>query len=391
MKIAIVHDNLVCKGGAEQVTLSLHTAFPDAPIYTLSYDADHTYSQFKDCVIKTSWFGRMIKSEKNVKRFYFPLGILAMMQLNLSEYDVVIQSTTHCAKYIKTTPGSLVITYCHNPFRLVWSTESYEKVLKSNLVKKMMYKAVISILKKVDIEFAKKTNWFITNSKEVLGRIKTAYNPSQNISVINPSVKCSNFYVSHKSGDYFLVVSRFETYKKVDLVIDAFNDMPDKKLVVVGKGSRESEIKKNAGPNITFLEGLNAGKLAQTYAACKALIFPQLEDYGITPLEANASGRPVIAYGKGGILETMIAYTNDSLKATAVFFDEQNKESLINAVLTFEKLTFDPLFIRAHAESFDETAFVQRIRSFVINKYNLNKGEVQFTANADTNISQIGL
>jgi len=369
MKIAIVHDNLVCKGGAEQVALSFHNAFPDAPVFTLTYDANNTYPEFKECRVKTSWFGRFIKSEKNLKRYYFPFGIMAMQQLDVSGYDIVLQSTTHCAKYIKTDPDALIITYCHNPFRLVWSTESYEKVMNAGSVKKILYKKVIDILRDIDRTFASKTNWFITNSKEVVPRIQNAYHPKNEITVINPSVKCENFYVADAIGDYFLVVSRFESYKKIDLVVDAFNEMPDKKLVIVGKGSRENEIKLSAGPNITFLNGLNVQDLAKVYANCKAFIFPQLEDYGITPLEANASGRPVIAYGKGGILETMLPYKDDALKATAIFFDEQTKEALKEAVGTFETLTFDPAFIRSHAESFDEGSFVNKIRSFVMNKY----------------------
>lgn len=374
MKIAIVHDNLVCKGGAEQVALSFHNAFPDAPVYTLSYDSQNTYPEFKDCEVKTSWFGKLIQSEKNCKRFYFPFGIMAMQQLDVSGYDVVLQSTTHCAKYIKTDPGAMIITYCHNPFRLVWSTESYEKVFASGPIKKFVYQKVISFLKGVDKAFADKTTWFITNSREVLPRIKAAYQPKNEITIINPSVKCSNFFLSENEGGYYLIVSRFESYKKVDMVIDAFKDMADKKLVIVGKGSREAEIKKNAGANVTFLSGLSSEELAGVYSNCKAFVFPQLEDYGITPLEANASGRPVIAYGKGGVLETMIPYETDSMRSTAVFFDEQTKESLKMAVHKFETLTFDPEFIRSHAETFDEGAFVSKIRSFVVKKYLSAKG-----------------
>ncbi|AMR33517.1 hypothetical protein A0256_19865 [Mucilaginibacter sp. PAMC 26640] len=371
MKIAIVHDNLVCKGGAEQVALSFHNAFPEAPVYTLSYDSENTYPEFKDCEVKTSWFGKIIHSEKNCKRFYFPLGILAMQQLDVTGYDIILQSTTHCAKYIKTSPKALIITYCHNPFRLVWSTESYEKVFNAGFLKKFVYTKILTFLKGVDKGFADKTSWFITNSREVLPRIKAAYQPKNEVAIINPSVKCDNFFLSGKDGEYYLVVSRFEPYKKVDMVVDTFIAMPGKKLVVVGKGTMEGEIKKKSGPNITFLSGLNSEELAGVYANCKAFIFPQLEDYGITPLEANASGRPVIAYGKGGVTETMIPYEGDSLKSTAVFFEEQTKESLTNAINKFETLEFDAKFIRSHAESFDEGAFVSKIKQFVLKKYEL--------------------
>jgi glycosyltransferase involved in cell wall biosynthesis len=374
MKIAIVHDDLVRKGGAEQVALSFHNAFPKAPIYTLTYDPDNTYPEFKDCDIRTSMFGRMIRSEKNMKRFFFPLGVLAMQRLDLNGYDVILQSTTHCAKYVKIDANAIVITYCHNPFRLVWSTESYDKVNHAGMLEKNVIKKVIAVLKEIDINSAKRTDWFITNAREVVQRIRRAYTPLRPVAVINPPVKCRNFYVSNSLSDYFLVVSRFETYKKVDLVIDAFNDMPDRKLVIVGKGSREKEIKGHAGGNITFLSDLGVDDLARLYANCKAFIFPQHEDYGITPLEANSSGRPVIAYGKGGVLDTMIPYDKDSLKSTAVFFEHQTKESLKEAIELFEELEFDPAFIRAHAETFDESCFIEKIQAFVVSKYREHKG-----------------
>ena len=374
MKIAIVHDDLVRKGGAEQVALSFHNAFPWAPIYTLAYDPDNTYPEFGDCDIRTSMFGRVIRSERNMKLLFFPLGVLAMQRLDLSGYDVILQSTTHCAKYIKTDANALVITYCHNPFRLVWSTESYDKVNNAGQLQKDIIKRVIAFLKEIDINSAKRTDWFITNAQEIVGRIKQAYHPSKPITVINPPVKCKNFYVSNSLSDYYLVVSRFETYKKVDLVIEAFNEMPDKKLVIVGKGSREKEIKRIAGGNITFLSNLGVDDLARLYANCKALIFPQHEDYGITPLEANSSGRPVIAYGKGGVLDTMIPYDKDSLKSTAIFFEHQTKEALTKAVELFEALDFDPAFIRAHAETFDESRFIEKIKAFVESKYREHKG-----------------
>lgn len=371
MKIAIVQDELVRRGGAEQVTLSFHKAFPDAPIYTLSYNPENTYPEFKTCDIKTSWFGKYIKHEDNVKRLFFPLGIIAMKQLYLKGYDVVLQSTTHCAKYVKTTPGTLVITYCHTPFRLAWRPDSYEQVREAGFLKKKLYNAVTGILRKVDRASAAKSDWFLTNALGVVPRIKKAYNPEKDVTVINPPVKCRNFYVSESPGDYYLVVSRFEPYKKVDLAVQAFNRLPEKKLIIVGKGSMESSLKKMAGDNITFLSGVSTAELSRLYAECKALIFPQLEDYGITPLEANASGRPVIAYGEGGVNDTMIPLNGDPAKATSVFFKEQTVDALLKAIRRFEELTFDPVFIRSHAESFDEQQFVDKIKAFVADKYQM--------------------
>lgn len=369
MKIAIVQDELVRKGGAEQVVLSFQAAFPDAPIYTLSYNPEGTFPEFKKSKVKTSWLGWLFKKEANLRRFFFPLGVWAMRSLRVSGYDVVLLSTTHCAKYINVDKNTLVLTYCHTPFRLAWQPNSYEDVANSNILMKALYNIVVKLLRRRERISAVRTDWFITNSREVVPRIKAAYNPQHAVSVINPPVKCKHFYVSEKIGDYYLVVSRFESYKKVDLVIDAFNQMPGKKLLVVGRGSMEAELREMAGPNITIVTGLDTPSLAKAFSEAKALIFPQLEDYGITPLEANASGRPVIAYGFGGINDTMIPYKTDAAKSTALFFFEQTVPHLVHAVNQFEKLAFDPTFIRKHAESFDETVFVDKIRKFVADKY----------------------
>jgi glycosyltransferase involved in cell wall biosynthesis len=242
-------------------------------------------------------------------------------------------------------------------------------VAEAGFFKRKLYDAVIGIMKKVDRRSAHNTDWFITNAKEVVKRIQKAYQPKNEITVINPPVKCANFFVSQQIDDYYLVVSRFEPYKRVDLVIDAFNIIKNKNLVIVGRGSMAAELKKKAGKNVKFLQGLDAEELANVFSRCRALIFPQLEDYGITPLEANASGRPVIAFGKGGVLDTMIPVAEDPKKATAVFFNEQTTQALIQAIHRFETLEFDPGFIRNHAEKYDEDIFVNKIRDFVFQKF----------------------
>lgn len=370
MKIAIVHDELVRHGGAEQVLLSFSKAFPDAPIFTISYNPETTYSELKTCTIKTSWFGKFIKDPVNLKRFFFPLGVLAMEQLSVEGYDIVLMSTTHCAKYVKVDPAAVVIAYCHTPFRIAWRPETYEEIAKAGILKRKLFNWIIDRLRKIDRRHAKRVDWFITNSREVVPRILAAYEPMNKVTVINPPVKCTNFYLCDNVEEYYLVVSRFEPYKKVDLVINVFNSLPHLKLVIVGKGSMEDELKKMAGKNIKFLSGLAHNELAAVYAKCKAFIFPQLEDYGITPLEANASGRPVIAFGRGGVLDTMIPVTgNITKKATAVFFAEQTVESLKKAILKFDTLEFDSQFIRRHAEEFDENVFINKIRHFISSTY----------------------
>ncbi|NTE05566.1 glycosyltransferase family 4 protein [Agrobacterium tumefaciens] len=375
MKIAIVQDELVRKGGAEQVVISFQNAFPDAPIYTLCYNEKTTYPNFKKSRVITSWFGKFIKDDINLKRFFYPLGVWAMKSLHLKGYDVVLLSTTHCAKYVKIDDKTLVITYCHTPFRLVYRPSSYVEIAHAKKLKSLLYKFIINRLRSIDQKSAKRTNYFITNATEVVPRIKDAYNPKREVTVINPPVKCANFYVSEQIDNYYLVVSRFEPYKKVDLVIRAFNKLSDRNLIIIGQGSMYKDLKVLANSNISFLEGLNAEDLADKFSKCRALIFPQHEDYGITPLEANASGRPVIAYGAGGVLDTMLPYKNVPGRATAVFFKNQTVDSLIDAVEEFEKLNFNPEFIREHAENFDEIVFINKIREFVINKYEIHKNE----------------
>jgi glycosyltransferase involved in cell wall biosynthesis len=369
MKIAIVHDELMRRGGAEQVVLCFHKAFPEATIYTIAYQPEATYPEFKNCNIKTSWFNKIVKNEKLMKILFFPLGVIAMKQLDVTGFDVVLMSSTYCAKYVKLSPHTVVFNYCHSPFRLAWYPESYAEFLNAKGIKKIAYNLIIGMLQKIDFKAAQRTNYFMTNANEVVHRIKDKYQFNEKIPVIKPSAAIENFYISNEVKDYFLVVCRLEFYKKVDLVIEAFNQL-GLPLIVVGKGSKEQELKAIAKSNITFKNGLSANELSKLYAECKGLVFPQVEDYGITPLEAAASGRPVIAFGKGGVLETMIPYKNNASVATALFFDEQTPESLIEAIHKFNSLEFDSKFIRTHAEKFRSEVFIDQIKTYIFKKIN---------------------
>ena len=370
MKIAIVHDELVRRGGAEQVTLLMHRAFPEAPIYTSCYNPQNTYAEFENCDIKVSKLSRFAKDEDRLKKLFYPFGIWAMRNINLKQYDVVFISTTTGAKFVTTSSKSLFIAFCHYPFRLAWFPEQYEQVTKSEGLKKLLYRIVVSRLKRLDYKAASKIDWFITNTPHIKSLIENCYNPQNPIAVIPASIPCSNFHVEpNPTEDYYLLISRIESYKKVDIVIDAFNKMPNKRVIIVGKGSQKKDFIKVANSNIEFREGLSKEEIAQLYSNCKAFIFPQQEDYGLTPIEANASGRPVIAYGKGGVTYTTISYTTDSKKATAVYFEEQTSECLMKAIKLSETLDFDPNFIRKHAEQFDEQHFINSIQNFIKEKF----------------------
>jgi glycosyltransferase involved in cell wall biosynthesis len=367
MKVAIVQDELIRRAGGERIGLCFHYAFPEAPIYTIAYNENDTFKEFEECDVRTSWFNKLVKNESDLRKLFFPLGIIAMKMLDLTQYDVVIQSGTHCSKYVKVSKNAVVITYCYTPFRLAWNPKSYLEYLSSKGLKRLAYDITVNILKKIDKQAAKRTNFFIGMTKETIERIRVSYDVKNAIKIIPPPVNVNTFSVSETKGDYYFLLSRLEYYKKVDLVIDVFNKT-GKKLVIVGKGSQEKDLKEMAGPNIKFFKGLPYKEVAKLYSECKAFLMPQHEDYGITPLEANASGRPVIAFAQGGVLETMVPFTGDSKKCTGVFFNEQTEQSLINAIEQFETLDFDPQFIREHSEKFDEAIFINKIKDFVLEK-----------------------
>jgi glycosyltransferase involved in cell wall biosynthesis len=229
---------------------------------------------------------------------------------------------------------------------------------------------MIASLKHIDFRAAQRADFYIANTSETSQKIKDIYNFKEDIAIIYPPVVAANFEVTGTVGDYYLMVTRLEYYKRVDIAIEAFNQLGFK-LIIVGKGTKETELKKTAKDNITFKSGLSKAELNELYAGCKALVFPQYEDFGITPLEANAAGRPVVAFGQGGVLNTMIPYKGNPKDSTAIFFNTQEPESLMQAINLMENLYlhFDPYFIRNNALRFDESNFIAAIRSFVQHKY----------------------
>jgi glycosyltransferase involved in cell wall biosynthesis len=371
MKIALIHDHITCKAGGERVALAFHKAFPKAPIYTLAYDKEAAFDEFKECDIRTSWLQKITKKEAIVKKLFFPLGIIAMRtSFYLDEYDIVLISGTHCGKYVRFSEKTIVINYCFTPFRLAWVPESYAEFNNSTGIKKNLFKIIINRLKANDLKHAKRVNFFLAMTNETRDRIQNCYQPISKISIINPPVNNINKYsISEENKEYYLLVSRLEFYKKVDLVIDAFN-LLNFPLIIVGNGSKEKELKRLAKSNIIFKKNISDYELAELYKKSKAFVFPQHEDYGLTALEANSCGIPVIAFNKGGILDTQIPYSDSYDKCTALLFHEQNVESLSEKVIEFEKnkMLFDKKFIRKHAELFSEERFISQIQEFIKGK-----------------------
>lgn len=356
MKVALVHDHLNQLGGAERVLKVFCEMFPESKVHTLIYDAENTNHLFDDYQIIQSFISKFPFAKKKF-RWYLPMMVPATESYNLSGYDVVLSDSSGLAKGVITPPKTLHVCYCHTPTRYLWSDHNLiiDKFEKIKLVGRLsqLYRSYLRVW---DRQAADRVDKFIANSKFVARRIKKYY--QRDSVVINPPVNVDRFKVSNEIGDYYLIISRLRPYKKVDLAIQAFNKL-GLPLYIIGRGEEEERLKKMAGPHIKFL-GTVSDKEARNYLShCRAFIHPQEEDFGITPVESMASGRPVIAFGSGGALETVIN------GKTGVHFDEQSWEALADTVIHFKLDQFNPQEIRHHAEQFDVPHFKKRITDFI--------------------------
>jgi len=358
MKIAIVHDWLTNMGGAERVILAFHEIFPDAPIYTSVYNPDKLPEEFRKMDIRTSFIQKLPRA-KTKYNMYLPLMPTAFEQFDLSEYDVVLSSSSSCAKGVITRADTLHICYCHTPMRYAWD---FYHEYKQNAPKwqKKFIPFLMNYIRMWDRLTADRVDYFIANSNAVARRIKKHYR--RDAVVINPPVNVDFYTPKDEDEDYFLIVSRLVEYKRIDIAIEAFNDL-GLPLIIIGDGPEKSKLQSLAKSNIKFLGRLPDEEVKEYYAKCRAFIFPGEEDFGITPLEAQACGRPVIAFGKGGVLDSVI----DGV--TGIYFKEQTKESLCEAVIKFNNKSFDKNIIRKSAERFDVKNFKTKIYNFILEKY----------------------
>jgi glycosyltransferase involved in cell wall biosynthesis len=358
MKIALVHDYLVQYGGAERVLEAFSEIWPQAPIYTLLYDQKVMHGRFSKKVIRTSFLQKIPFAKKH-HRIFPPVMMLAIEQFNLDYYDVVLSDSSSFAKNIITTPNTLHISYCHTPMRYGWDDCQYytQEYSFPNIVK-MISPILMNYIRMWDWQATNGVDKFIANSKFVQGRIKKYYNRKS--IVINPPVEIGEFYITPKEKieDYFLLVGRMMKYKKMDLVIRAFNKLR-LPLKVVGRGVEFKNLQKIAGPTIEFLGRVSDEELKQIYSQAQAFIFPQEEDFGIVAIEALASGRPVIAYRAGDVEE------NIENEKTGVFFNEQTEESVIKAIEKFQTIKFDSEYIRKQALRFEKEQFKKNIKKAV--------------------------
>jgi glycosyltransferase involved in cell wall biosynthesis len=367
MKIALVHDALVNRGGAERVFQIFCEMFPEAAIYTAVYLPDKTLPFFKSRTVKTTPLQRIVRNENQLK-LLFPLANYFMQQMRLDPCDIILSSSTFCGKYVNAEHHSngqrptRNFCYCYTPFRLIWHPESY--IINNNYQMEIkLAKPFFSLFKKWDYLAAQRVHQFIAMTDETRGRILSIY--KKDSLVVSPPIDTSMFFPGSGPGDYFLLVSRLEPYKKVDLVIRAFNEL-QLPLIIVGTGTLLNQFQALAKKNIQFLHSISDEELLRIYQGSLAVVFPQQEDYGLVPLEANACGKAVICYGVGGVETTMIPYSDKTQHdATALFFYEQSVESVKQAIRRFLRLKFNREALISNAQRFNKEQFCNKINSIL--------------------------
>ena len=375
MKVALVHDYLNQMGGAERVVMAFHEMFPDAPLYTSIYDPKRVDPAFQKMDIRTSFMQKfpLVTSHHQP---YLPFYPYAMERLDLRGYDLVLSSSSAFAKGVITRPETMHICYCHTPMRWCWNYNEYVEREHLGKVARAALPFLITRMRSWDQTSSMRVDHFIANSPVVAERIRKYYR--REAVVIPPPVEASRFsFDPHaQPEDYFLILSRLIPYKRVDLAIEACNRL-QLPLVVIGSGRDLDRLKKLAGPTIRFMGRLSDEEVCYYLAHCRAFLFPGEEDFGITPLEAQASGRPVIAYGAGGALASVVE------GVTGEFFKKQAAESLAEVLTTFDEQKYDPQAIRNHALEFDMPRFRRRILQFIEAKMSEGKPKELRTPTSD--------
>lgn len=376
-KIAVVHEWLVDYSGSEKVVEQILNTYPDSDLFSLVEFLPDSLKYFiHNKKVQTSFIQKLPFSKRKYRN-YLPLMPLAVEQLDVSSFDLVLSSNHAVSKGVITNSNQLHICYCHSPIRYAW--DLYFQYLKEAKLEKglkaFLAKLILHYIRIWDFGAAKRVDHFIANSHYIAKRIKKVY--QRESTVIYPPVAINNFSCESAKEDYYLTASRMVPYKKIDLIVRAFSKMPDKRLIVIGDGPDFRKVKKVAGKNIELLGFQTFDELKKYMEKAKAFVFAADEDFGIVPVEAQACGTPVIAFGKGGVLETVIE------NETGIFFKEQSEESLIEAINYFEKNIdqFDASIIRKNVERFSQTRFKNEYSDFVNSKYeefkNTNKHSVK--------------
>jgi glycosyltransferase involved in cell wall biosynthesis len=371
MRVAIVHYWFVSRRGGERLVEALCELFPQADLFALVADDKTLSPELQRHKLTTSFLQKLPGSRK-WHRYMLPLYPLAVEQFDLRGYDLVISSESGPAKGVLTGPETCHICYCHTPMRYLWNFyQEYKNGSGLGPVSKLAFGLTAHYARLWDQASAARVDYFAANSHNVAARIKKYYR--REAEVIHPPADVSGAQPCGTIEEYYLVVGQLVNYKRVHLAIEACNRL-GRALAIVGVGEEYKRLRRIAGKNVSFLGALSDREVQEQYARCRALLFPGEEDFGIAPVEAQASGRPVIAFGKGGARETVIGDYANGLAApersTGVFFGEQSVDSLVEAILKFEAAEhhFSPPFIRAHAEQFDKKHFLRKMGNFVTEK-----------------------
>ena len=374
IKIAIVHDWLTGMRGGEKCLEVFCELFPEAQLFTLLHTKGSVSPVIENMKIHTSFLQNMPGITGNYRNF-LPLFPAAIESFDLKEYDLVL-SSSHCvAKGVKTREDALHICYCYTPVRYAWMFFN-EYFGGANVIKKWIISRTITSIRKWDLKSNNRVNYFVAISDNIRKRIKRLYDRESD--VIYPPVDVSVNIEGSGSEDRYLMVSALAPYKRVDLAIEAFNKN-GKRLIVAGSGGDLERLKKMSRENIEFLGWVDDSQLSELYSNCRALVFPGEEDFGIVPVEAQAHGKPVIAYASGGALETVVPLSQSEENPTGVFFSEQTSDALNGAIEEFEKSRgkFNAESIRRNALRFNTDRFRQEIKKYVEDKYAEHKSKEQ--------------
>jgi glycosyltransferase involved in cell wall biosynthesis len=354
-RIALFQDYLAQYGGAERVTEAIHQALPNIDLHTTFFVPEKMSRYLSQVPAKTTWM-QYLPAKSKFYRQYFLLYPLAVESAHLDDYDLIISSCCGYAKGVQRGANAVHVCYCHNPMRWVWRFPEYIARENLNAATKFMLHTMVRGLKSWEMKAAHRPDYFIANSYIVAGRLKAAF--GIDATVIEPPIETSRFRISNNIGNYYLVLSRLVSYKRIDLAVEACT-RTGRRLIVIGDGPDRQRLQAAAGPTVTFL-GRQPDRTVNRYASrCRALIFPGEEDFGMAPLEINAAGRPVVAYGAGGVTETVIEPINGLL------FREQTADALIEALEQCENQNWNPLMIRRIAQRYDIHLFQERMLNFL--------------------------
>jgi glycosyltransferase involved in cell wall biosynthesis len=373
MRVALIHDWLTGMRGGEKCLEVFCELFPDADLFTLFYFPDRVSPVIRSMNVRASWLNRLPRVERHY-RCGLPFFPRAVEGLALGGYDLII-SSSHCVAKGVVPNGALHISYIHSPMRYIWDMHEAYFGSDASWAARAGMALFRRYLQRWDVRSSERVDYFVANSQNIAGKIKKLY--GREAEIVHPPVDLDRFYIGGRPEKFYLIVSALVPYKNIQLAIAAFNQLK-LPLRIVGEGPLRRSLQKQAGANVEFLGSVDDARLATLYAECEAVVFPGEEDFGIVPLEAQASGRPVIAYGKGGAKESVIGI-GEAANATGLFFSEATPAGLIDAVEHYQKIKhfFEPAVLRRHAARFSRAVFKTHMKQIIERKLLERTGPVR--------------